>query len=66
MEVKKKLKTLFINLSAGDCSTSRRLLREKRGTGDPAGACAEEAPGPPAESEDLCGNRQPYTKPFIN
>jgi hypothetical protein len=28
-----------------------RLLREKQVLGDPAGACAEEAPGPPAESE---------------
>ncbi|PAL10670.1 hypothetical protein B8W99_18850 [Peribacillus simplex] len=31
-----------------------RLLREKRGPGDPTGAkSAEEAPGPPAESECL-------------
>jgi hypothetical protein len=31
-----------------------RLLREKRVKGDPAGASsAEEAPGPPAESEPL-------------
>ncbi|AGK52164.1 hypothetical protein B1NLA3E_01900 [Bacillus sp. 1NLA3E] len=30
-----------------------RLLREKRVTGDPAGESAEEAPGPPAESECL-------------
>jgi hypothetical protein len=28
-----------------------RLLREKQVLGDPAGASAEEAPGPPAESE---------------
>ncbi|RHW41680.1 hypothetical protein D1B31_08185 [Neobacillus notoginsengisoli] len=27
------------------------VLREKRSVGDPTGACAEEAPRPPAESE---------------
>ena len=43
-------------------SASRRLLREKRGAGDPTGACAEEAPGPPAESEDLHGNQQRHLK----
>ena len=40
---------------AVDFRAYRRLLREKRGAGDPAGACAEEAPGLPAESEDMRG-----------
>jgi len=35
-----------------------RLLRECESKGDPAGASAEEAPGPPAESERPSGNQQ--------
>ena len=42
---------------AVDFRASRRLLREKRGAGDPTGAGAEEAPDPPAESVDLRGNQ---------
>ena len=40
-------------------SAYRRPLREKRGAGDPTGE-AEEAPGPPAESEDMHGNKQRF------
>ena len=49
---------IFINFIAVDFRAYLRLLREKRGAGDPGGACAEEAPGPPAESEDMRGNQQ--------
>ena len=47
---------LYNSHLAVDWSASRRLLREKRVTGDPTGV-AEEAPGPPAESEGLHGNQ---------
>ena len=46
---------------AVDFRASRTLLREKREAGDPAGK-AEEAPGPPVESEDLRGNQQRINK----
>ena len=48
---------IFDTFLAVDLRASRRLLREKRGTGDPTGE-AEEAPATPAESEDLCANQQ--------
>ncbi|WP_245640343.1 hypothetical protein [Neobacillus massiliamazoniensis] len=41
----------FANMLIG--AEGARLLRDKRIKGDPAGACAEEAPEPPAESERL-------------
>ncbi|PAK96386.1 hypothetical protein B8W99_28555 [Peribacillus simplex] len=50
-----------------------RLLREKRGQGRPRRRTAEEAPGPPAESEclewkslhiTLSGNRLPFRRLF--
>ena len=49
--------SVFKLFQAVDWRTSRRLLREKRGAGDPTGE-AEEAPVPPAESGDLCANQQ--------
>ena len=50
---------IFNTFLAVDLRAYRRLLREKRGAGDPAGE-AEEAPGPPAESEDMRGNQQRF------
>ena len=36
----------------------KRLLREKRGAGDPTGACAEEAPARPRKANASCYHQQ--------